>query len=128
MNKYLFIVVPNKSGSTFLQNCISHCFNAISFQCKSRPNGIEGRAIAGHSLYPEDRKLGLPHIWSEKADSYKNLKWDKIKKKWNNAWNQHPRFKQIKNKVFIEKTPQNVLTAQEIQEHFENSLDLLIIG
>lgn len=121
----LFIVVPNKAGSTLLQRWLATAPNVLSLK-----NGgviVEGQAAMHYGdqgSYPSDRKYPS-HIWALSKEIYEKnrYKWGSIKKCWEKNWrnNNKKKWKEVKDKVLLEKSPQNIIIAPWLQEKFKDS-------
>ncbi len=131
---YLFIIGINDSGTTWLQNNLSTCKNCVSFMSSKNPFGIEGNGLV-HRLdrkcnyFPNDKQLGIVKMFSEKFQIFRNSKnynWQKIKKHWNNTWKQNENFKTANPRIFLEKTPSNLLIADILQREFKPSKFIIL--
>jgi len=121
---YIFVVVPNHSGSTWLLNIISHCKRAVTFISRTYPNNIEGQAIAKGAHYPSNEE----GVWTEKEVQYKRIKWDEVKKHWNSAWGKcSQEHKKQKPFVFVEKSPHNVMIAPQLQKQFQPAQFIIMV-
>ncbi len=112
-----------------MQNIFLHCKRAVGFVHARRPHNVEGQSLVGNKHYPSDISLKCANIWSEKAGKYQNLDWALIEKKWRKEWKDSPKFKKVKPlpRILIEKSPPNVLLAQEIWKHFGKLAHFVII-
>jgi len=113
---HLFLLVPNDSGSTWLQNVISLCSNCVSFS-----PGLDGKGACDHkAAYPnmEINKLFSEkrHLW-ERPDAYD---WEAIKDAWYAAWSKNKHYQTANPRVYLEKTPQAVFSSGMYIEQFDN--------
>jgi hypothetical protein len=117
---HLFLLVPNDSGSTWLQNNISLCENVISFK-----EGLDGKGVcAGTGAYPcpelDSNKLFTENIIEE-------FDWDVIKNLWSVEWGKSNHYKTTNPRVFLEKTPQAVFFSDHYVEQFDNVRFIIMI-
>ncbi|MBD3260638.1 MAG: methyltransferase domain-containing protein [Candidatus Altiarchaeales archaeon] len=120
-DSYLFLLIPNDSCSTWLQNNLALCANCVAF-----PGGRTGKGIgagdnyANSGVYPnqEINKLFSENIplWAGR-DSYD---WDVIKDRWKAAWSQHEHYHTANPKIFMEKSPTALFAADMYVENFDN--------
>jgi hypothetical protein len=113
---YLFLLVPNDSGSTWLQNIISLCANCISF-----PAGLDGKGACGKSgAYPS---MKISKLFSEKRDLWETpdkWDWDAIKSLWNDTWSQSEHYQTADPKIYLEKTPQAIFASDMYAQQFDD--------
>lgn len=125
--KYLFIIPLPDSGSTFLQNQLALCKNIISFQTGRHKNGIEGAGLVWetkrkNNLYPRDTQHNVLKVYSEKHYIWEDkdrFEWKEVKNIWNNWWKKHKHFANANPRIFLEKTPTNVFTIDQLYENFK---------
>jgi predicted O-methyltransferase YrrM len=134
-NQYLFIVGMNDSGTTFVQNALSHCANCVSFKHpKRRPNGMEGQGVSfwkkkNKGWYPRDIDHGVPKVFSEKVDLWRKAEkwnWKEIKAAWSEAWKQNDHFQNANPKIFLEKTPSSLFSLDAYLQHFPDAKFIFI--
>lgn len=134
-NKHVFILGMNDSGTTFVQNALSHCCNCVSFrEKKQRPHGMEGQGVSywkrkQKNWYPRDIDHGVVKVFSEKREIWedrKHFNWGEIKKTWNEAWRKNEHFNSASPKIFIEKTPSSLFSVPMYEEHFPDCVFLII--
>lgn len=121
---YLFLLIPNDSGSTWLYNCISLCDNAVSFKSKQFPGGIDGQGVCYYSVgedvaFPKAKNK----VFSEKSYLWSTpdaWDWNVIKTQWSNAWSQNEHYLTANPKVYLEKTLVSVFSADMYTENFDN--------
>ena len=132
---HLFILAMNDSGSTYLQNCLSHCQNCVSFRHPAkRPHGLEGQGASywkkkNKGWYPRDIDHGVVKVFSEKAGIFsdpKKFNWKEIKGAWNEMWRQNPHHGQAKPKIFLEKTPSSLFTVDMYEKQFPDARFLIM--
>jgi len=119
---HLFLLVPNDSGSTWLQNSLTHCAN-----CVALPTGLDGKGAAGEASYPNQK---INKLFSEKKEMWcdsAGYDWSTIKREWNMRWSESPHFHTANPKVFLEKTPQAIYASDMYVEHFDNVRFLISI-
>jgi SAM-dependent methyltransferase len=118
---HLFLLVPNDSGSTWLQNNLTLCTHCVGF-----PGGRTGKGVGAgddyenSTSYPnqEINKLFSENIslWEE-PDAYN---WTVIKDNWNRAWSQHEHWGAEGPRVLLEKSPAAIYASDMYVEHFDN--------
>jgi len=113
---HLFLLVPNDSGSTWLQNVISLCSNCVAFS-----PGLDGKgACAKKAAYPN---MEINKLFSEKSylwetpDAYD---WEAIKTAWHAAWSENKHYQTANPRVYLEKTPQAIFSSGMYIEQFDN--------
>jgi hypothetical protein len=128
MDKYLFITVANNSGSKLILQLVAECKNAIA-----RPRQIH-HGVAAHPREGERYTKMTPcnnRIWTQKNSARftdeTNYDFDQIKADWHKVWAQDKHFKTANPKVFLEKTPSNVLKAQMYEKHFPNAYFMIMV-
>ena len=110
MNKYLFLTIPNNSGSTVLYKLFRKCR-------KARLLSEEGHIVYSGSG-PRPKRSGCSRIWTEMEHIFSNperYNWKKIKERWADDWKNGK-----DGLVFVEKSPPNVLRAEMLQKQFSN--------
>lgn len=127
-DQHLFILGMNDSGTTFLQNVLSHCENCVSFRHKKkRPHGMEGQGVSywkkkQKGWYPRDIDHGVVKIFSEKADVWiaasNKWNWKEIKASWNEAWRENDHYGKADPKIFLEKTPSSLFSVPMYESNF----------
>ena len=68
-------------------------------------------------------------IWTEHAEMLENeslYNRPMIKQRWRLKWSGNPKFETATTRVFLEKSPPNVLRAPMLQKHFGNSFFILM--
>ena len=129
--KYLFIICMNNSGSTLLERVLSECRNAIGFPAPGGPD----QQVNGQGFVPE--YMPIPgkirprcrRVWTEQAailQDESRYRWSKIKQRWRREWARNPKFATADPRIFLEKSPPNVLRASMLQKNFENPLFILM--
>lgn len=103
MNSYIFIFCPPFSGSTLLWKIVSTS-NAVS----SLPG--EGQSI------PEVKKVMRQAPWNPDT----KMPWKTIKKVWGKYWEKE-------KPLLLEKSPPNIIRAQEIVKHFIPAYFLIMV-
>lgn len=126
---FLFVVIPNNSGSTMVLKVLGSSPNAtylrkeIWFDQPNPPNtgtvGLEGKDVrlADRSDYVSNyMPYGEPRLFSQQKDNYieENFNWPMIKKFWFKSWD-------MSKAVKIEKTPDNVFKAPFLAKQFPQS-------
>jgi len=113
---HLFLLVPNDSGSTWLQNNISHCRNCVSFS-----EGLDGKGgVANTHAYPNQE---INKLFSEKKEMWgdpEEYSWELIKLLWNKIWSENQHYETADPRVYLEKTPQAIYVSDMYVEHFDN--------
>ena len=125
MKKYLFITVPNNSGSSFIYKVVGNCKNAAAL-----PGCLEGQHINGIGKFmPVPGHLRHNRMWTEiakKLSDESRYDWDNIKKLWNKGWGRVMEHKGDVD-VLVEKSPPNVIRAPILEKNFKNSYFLLML-
>ena len=113
---HLFLLVPNDSGSTWLQNIISQCANCISFS-----EGLDGKGVcAGTNAYPG---MSINKLFSENLELWSNpgnFYWSEIKSLWFEKWSENLNYQSADPRVYLEKTPMSIFIASQLVEQFNN--------
>lgn len=113
---HLFLLVPNDSGSTWLQNAISLCRNCVSFQV-----GLDGKGVmASTHSYPDQE---INKLFSEKKEMWSDPSgygWELIKIMWHKAWSENPHYSTAAPRIYLEKTPQAIYASDMYTKHFDN--------
>jgi hypothetical protein len=129
--KYLFIICMNNSGSTLLERVLSECRNAVGFPAPAGPN----QQVNGQGFVPDFMPIPgkmIPNcrrIWSEQSsilEDESRYNWPKIKSRWRVEWARNPKFTTANPRVFLEKSPPNILRASMLQKHFNNTFFILM--
>ena len=129
--KYLFIICMNNSGSTLLERVLKDCRNVVGFLAPGGPDQqVNGQRFVT-DLMPTPGKIEVRcrRIWSEQADVLANetrYDWLAIKKRWRAEWRRNPKFQAANPRIFLEKSPANVLRASMLQRYFPESYFVLM--
>ena len=133
---HLFIVGMNDSGTTWLQNILSHCRDCVSFKTGKHPNGLEGQGAVWYkhnkkNFYPRDIDHKVVKVFTEKREIWeenKHFNWGKIKEAWNHFWTNGNDCKNSdpKKRWLLEKTPFNVLMVHHLLREFPDARFLII--
>jgi hypothetical protein len=129
--KYLFIICMNNSGSTLLERVLKDCRNVVGFLAPGGPDQqVNGQRFVT-DLMPTPGKIAVRcrRIWSEQAAflaDESRYNWPKIKHRWRREWMRNPKFRTANPRIFLEKSPANVLRATMLQTHFPNSTFVLM--
>jgi hypothetical protein len=129
--KYLFIICMNNSGSTLLERVLKDCRNVVGFLAPGGPDEqVNGQRFVT-DLMPTPGKLEVKcrRIWSEQADilaDESRYDWEAIKRRWRREWSRNPKFPTANPRIFLEKSPANVLRAMMLQKHFAGSSFILM--
>ena len=129
--KFLFIICMNNSGSTLLERVLSECRNAVGFPAPGGPDQqVNGQGFVPEYMpIPGKIKPKCRRIWTEQAaiiEDESRYNWPKIKRRWRREWSHNPKFDTANPRVFLEKSPPNVLRASMLQKHFDNSFFILM--
>jgi hypothetical protein len=68
-------------------------------------------------------------IWSEQADvlaDESRYDWPGIQLRWRREWRRNPKFSTASPRIFLEKSPANVLRANMLETHFPNASFILM--
>jgi hypothetical protein len=101
--QYLFVLSPPFSGSTILHNLL-----ATSPSVSTLP--AEGQHL----------REAAEHMRGEHWSPNLEVPWEKIKQVWDDAWEGN-------GPIFLEKSPPNVLRAEEIKKHFQPSSFIIMM-
>jgi len=129
--QYLFIICMNNSGSTLLERVLKDCRNVVAFLAPGGPDEqVNGQRFVT-DLMPTPGKMDVRcrRIWSEQADvltDESRYNWPRIRQRWRREWQRNPKFRSANPRIFLEKSPANVLRATMLQAHFENSSFILM--
>jgi len=129
--KYLFIICMNNSGSTLLERVLKDCPNVVGFLAPGGPDQqVNGqRFVTDLMPTPGKMEVRCRRIWIEQADvlgDEKRYDWPAIKKRWRREWARNPKFRTANPRIFLEKSPANVLRATMLQKHFPNASFILM--
>jgi len=123
VNKHLFVVCANNSGSTLLHHLLGSCEKVVQLpRLGKHATSSEGHNHAGKAM-PHPGKYGVLGLWTEKPDIFtkgKSYNWGKIKEKWYEAWTSQA-AEGLGGHILVEKSPPNVLRASLLERQFENS-------
>jgi sulfotransferase family protein len=128
---YLFIICMNNSGSTLLERVLKDCRNVVGFLAPGGPDQqVNGQRFVT-DLMPTPGKLAVRcrRIWSEQEDvlaDESRYDWPKIKLRWRREWKRNPKYRTANPRIFLEKSPANVLRATMLQSHFPESSFILM--
>jgi len=118
METYLFVTVPNNSGSKVIVGVLQGCKNIIYLP-------REG-----------ERYVNIPaaksRIWTQttqraEMEDESNYNFVHMKNEWMKLWRTCKHFPIAKSKIFMEKSPPNVLRAQMYEKHFKESHFLIMV-
>lgn len=129
--KYLFVICMNNSGSTLLERVLRDCRNVVGFPTPGGPDDqVNGQRFVT-DLMPTPGKLEVRcrRIWSEQSDilaDESRYDWPAIKRRWQREWKRNPKFLTADPRIFLEKSPANVLRATMLQKHFPESAFILM--
>lgn len=129
--KYLFIICMNNSGSTLLERVLKDCDNVVGFLAPGGPDQqVNGQRFVT-DLMPTPGKLPTRarRIWTEQAEvltDESRYNWPEIKRRWRREWSRNPKFQTANPRIFLEKSPANVLRAEMLQKYFPNSYFILM--
>jgi hypothetical protein len=129
--KYLFIICMNNSGSTLLERVLKDCRNVVGFLAPGGPDQqVNGQRFVT-DLMPTPGKIAVRcrRIWSEQSGvltDESRYNWPRIQQRWRREWQRNPKFRTANPRIFLEKSPANVLRATMLQTHFENSSFILM--
>lgn len=117
-SKHLFITVINNAGSKLLVQLVGECQNAITLP-------KEGERYA-------QMEACVSRLWSQTHQRDKMLNEDRydfdlIKNEWGKLWAKSRHFKTANPKIFVEKSPPNVLRAQMYEKHFPNAYFMIMV-
>ncbi|MFL6516050.1 MAG: sulfotransferase, partial [Chthoniobacterales bacterium] len=129
--KYLFIICMNNSGSTLLERVLKDCRNVVGFLAPGGPDQqVNGQRFVT-DLMPTPGKVAVRcrRIWSEQSDvlaDESRYAWAEIKQRWRREWRRNPKYRTANPRIFLEKSPANVLRATMLQKHFPESTFVLM--
>jgi hypothetical protein len=119
----------NNSGSTVLERVLRDCRNAIAFPAEPDAQTNGQQFAREYMPIPGRIDKKFRRIWTEHTDILEDesrYNWPMIKKRWRMRWSRNPKFDIANTRVFLEKSPPNVLRAPMLQKHFENSFFILM--
>lgn len=119
----------NNSGSTLLERILRDCQNAIAFPAKPDAQTNGQQFVREYMPIPGRIDKKFRRIWTEHAAMLEDeslYNWPAIKRRWRWKWSTNPKFDTAGTRVFLEKSPPNVLRAPMLQKHFENSFFILM--
>ncbi len=127
--KYLFIICMNNSGSTLLERVLRDCRNAIAFPAAPDAQTNGQQFVRDYMPIPGRIDKKFRRIWTEHADILEDetrYNWPMIKKQWRIRWSRNPKFQTASTRVFLEKSPPNVLRAPMLQKSFDQSFFIIM--
>ena len=119
---HLFVLCPNNSGSTFLRKAL-----ATSRRTWNLP--YEGRAATSGRVVDDHRLLGSARIWAARRrwldvlENPENYDWLRTRK----AWYFQSYARDPGASIFVEKTPEHLLIADDLARHFRNAKFLFLV-
>jgi len=129
VEKFLFIICMNNSGSTLLERVLSRCRNAVGLPAPGGPDQqVNGQRFVKDYM-PSPGRLKCRRIWSEQAailQDESRYQWSVIKRIWREHWARNPKFQTATPRVLLEKSPPNIFRASMLQKHFEDSFFILM--
>ena len=129
VEKFLFIICMNNSGSTLLEHILSRCRNAVGLPPPGGPDHqVNGQRFV-KAYMPTPDRLKCRRTWSEQAAILQDelrYQWSAIRGIWREHWACNPKFGTANPRVFLEKSPPNVFRAAMLQKHFANSFFILM--
>jgi hypothetical protein len=129
--KYLFIICMNNSGSTLLERVLKDCRNVVGFLAPGGPDQqVNGQRFVT-DLMPTPGKIEIRcrRIWSEQENilaDESRYNWPAIIRRWRREWSRNPTFHTANPRIFLEKSPANVLRANMLQTHFPDASFILM--
>ena len=124
VTSHLFVLCPNNSGSTFLRKAL-----ATSRRTWNLP--YEGRAFGyfGPGFMDDPRLLGSARIWAARRrwlailENPESYDWPRTRK----AWYFQSYARDPGASIFVEKTPEHLLIADDLARHFRNAKFLFLV-
>jgi len=117
---YLFIVIPNNSGSNYVKRQIGRCRKAVLIESGQKLFGKAG-------LGPKPQS----QIWSLSPEIYgnpDNYQWKKIEELWTEHWKQSPKYDgNDTDLVLVENSQAHPIRTGMLAEHFENCFFIFAI-
>jgi Sulfotransferase family len=114
---YLFVCVPNNSGSSMLAEMLSRASGAAGLELDGRVR--EGQAVTMGVPHPRDFKAAknwaMPEAIAVFRDETK-YNWPQVQSDWHLLWDRKPNAR-----VLVEKSPPNVVRWSLLQKHFPDS-------
>ncbi len=111
--KYLFIAIPNNSGSNYVKRQIGRCKKAILIESGQKLFGQAG-------LGPKP----VSQVWSLTPNIYNNpdnYQWDKIKELWNEHWQRNPKYdEKDPQQILVESSQGHPIRTEMLTQHFED--------
>lgn len=115
---HLFLLVANNSGSSILHDLI-----ATSQQVAVLPG--EGQ-FCDNFVGPVAYTFGVAHFFTKKEEIFRNKKnyeWSVIKRQWDSLWAKD----NVNAKIFLQKSPPDILRADMLKETFNNTKFIIMI-
>lgn len=115
---HLFLLIPNNSGSSLLHDLI-----ATSRSVAVLPT--EGQ-FHNNFVGPNPVELKVKHFFTEKEEVFKNknnYEWSVIKSSWKSSW----RKNNNDAKIFLQKSPPDILRADMLLENFPDTRFIMMI-
>jgi len=118
MDKFLFITVPNNSGSKLIVELLKGCKNIIALPREGERFVDIPRAAS--RLWTQTKQL-------EDMLNENNYNFTHIRTEWMKLWEKSAHYDSAEPKIFMEKSPPNVLRAQMYEKHFPNSYFIIMV-
>jgi hypothetical protein len=121
----------NNSGSTLLERVLKDCRNVVGFLAPGGPDEqVNGQRFVT-DLMPTPGKLEVKsrRIWTEQENiltDESRYNWPAIARRWRREWSRNPKFRTANPRIFLEKSPANVLRANMLQTHFPDASFILM--
>ena len=122
LKTYLFLAVPNFSGSTLLHSLLETCPDVVPLTLDSKavkkiiPGFVEGNVVAPRGyrnlLGPHSIEANMEQVYANP----KNYDWKFIRNTWDANWELSNPAAQIR----MQKTPSDIFRMKQIEEYFEN--------
>lgn len=110
--KYLFLCIPQWTGSNYIRRRIANCDNAITIEPGQKLFTQKG-------LGPQFEYVSTWALHPEIYGNENNYKWNDIKKLFHDHWSSDPRYG-LENSVLVENSQMHPIRAWMLNKYFEN--------
>ena len=125
VTSHLFVLCPNNSGSTFLRKALATSRRTWNLSYE----GHKAPGYVGPSFTDDRRMLGAARIWAVRRrwldvlGNLANYDWPRTRKAW--YFQSHARDPGAS--IFVEKSPEHLVIADDLSRHFRNAKFLLVV-
>ena len=124
VTSHLFVLCPNNSGSTFLRKALATSRRTWNLPYEGRAFGYFGpRVVDDHRLLGSARIWAARRRWLAILENPESYDWPRTRK----AWYFQSYARDPGASIFVEKTPEHLLIADDLARHFRNAKFLFMV-